>query len=169
MLSRIFGPCDGPVPKWGIFPGINFLRAFKENTGRKFFNQSCSPIFIFFNKKKVEKDSVDFDVEKRIWKAEFSTFNSKTTKRKKYFYGSFRSSFALLILTTKLNCLKKNNSGQTKPTIYFCQEQYWYFLTIVIHCCKFCLVQFCHQSFLALSVNNRPICQSYTSQVYSEI
>ena len=50
----------------------------------------------------------------------FLTFNSKTTEWPKTFYGRFRSSLALYLLTTKLSCFQKNNFGQInlpKPTV----------------------------------------------------
>ena len=41
---------------------------------KKINNKKCAPVLLFFNKKIIEEDSDDFDIENWLWKSNFGTF-----------------------------------------------------------------------------------------------
>ena len=104
--------------------------------------------FVFFNEKKIEKDSVDFWHRKMTLKVRivlFSTFNSKTTERPKIFLWPFSYFFSLAYwplnsaagrkktLVTLLEVLQLTGGSQEGRCI--CKNQWGILATAVCHAC----------------------------------
>ena len=135
-------------------------------------NKSFSPFFIFFNGKKVErdtvdgkkveKDSVDFWHRKMTLKVRillFLTFNSKTTEWPKIFFMAIFIVLWPYLLTTKLRCLQKNNFGHTKYTYQASyKEEAWVLLVYLCNEQIFCqAVSKVHTKFILEVLRDQPI------------